>query len=230
MEIFVTSSRGDELVDALSGSELDSVAADAMANDLLGCVFHGYPMENLGRLVHNSSHQAVQAAAWVISELGADASQLLDEIQFLLGHPARNARFFAVSATLAAASASDGVVLAKAVSLLSDADGAVRWQALRLLSRLPPSHLRGAAAHIDKTKLRRLVTWLSEHGDDPTSTPEILSMLKDTEQLTRLVAAAASARLASRDRRAIDNAADSHDQDVRTFAMRELATMPEHPS
>jgi HEAT repeat protein len=230
MEILVTSSRGNELIDVLAGGGLSPVAADAAANELLGCIFHGYPVENIDRLVYSGNDQAVQAAAWVISELGAEASQLLGEIQFLLSHPARNARFFAVSATLATASANDGVLLAKATSLISDAEEAVRWQALRLLSRLPASHLQAAAAHITKANLRRLVTWLSDHGDDPASTPEILRMLRDPEQLTRLVAASASARLFGRDRRAIDNAANSRDQDVRTFATRELAMTAKPPT
>jgi hypothetical protein len=224
LEIVVASSRGDELIDLLSGGELGPAAADAAANELLRCVFHGYPVENMRRLVRSDSAAAAQSGAWVISELGAEASPVLDEIEFLLGHPARNARFFAVSATLAAASISDGALLAKAISLISDCDEAVRWQALRLLSGLQSDLLGAAAADISDASLRQLVTWLSEYGDDPVSIPVILRRLEDPDKLTRLVASAASARLASRDRRAIDVAANSDDQEIRTFARRELST------
>lgn len=218
--------RGDELVDLLDGGALDAVAADAAANELLNCIFQGYDLGNIRRLVHSAHEQTVGSAAWIISELGADASRILDEVDFLLGHRERIARFFAVSATLAAASSSDGALLAKAIALISDADEAVRWQVLRMLTRIPSGLLQTAEPYISNNRLRELVNWLVEYGDDLTQLSDIRHRLEVPDRLTVLFAAAASARLAGRDRSAIEFALASSDDEVRRFARRELRTTP----
>jgi hypothetical protein len=74
------------------------------ANDLLSQVLHGYPIQNLSRLTHSDNSEAVKSGAFVVSELGAQAAQILDEVDFLLSHPVRNARYDALDAALVGAS------------------------------------------------------------------------------------------------------------------------------
>jgi hypothetical protein len=89
------------------------------ANDLLLEVLRGYPAQNLSRLIHSDDDTAVASGAFVVSELRERAAPILDEVDFLLGHPLRNARFDALDAldaldaALTAASPEHGATLAR---------------------------------------------------------------------------------------------------------------------
>jgi hypothetical protein len=188
------------------------------ANDLLREVLRGYPAQNLGRLIHSDSSKAVASGAFVVSELRTQAAQIIDEVDFLLGHPLRDARFDALDAALTAASARHGAILAKAVMLVDDTDQAVRWKALQFLARATRDQLTAAAPCLADRHVTNLVTWLASTGSDPASLPDIRSRLDDPDKATRMFAAAAAARVAGTSRQALEDAAVTDDPDVRTFA------------
>jgi len=188
------------------------------ANDLLREVLRGYPAQNLGRLIHSDSTKAVADGAFVVSELRAQAAPILDEVDFLLGHPLREARFDALDAALTAASIEHGAILAKAVMLVADADQAVRWKALRFLANATPDQLTAAAAYLADRHVADLATWLASAGSDPVSLPDIRSRLQDPDKATRMFAAAAASRVPATSRQGLEDAAASDDTDIRHFA------------
>jgi hypothetical protein len=188
------------------------------ANDLLGQVLRGYPAQNLSRLIHSESNKAVDSGAFVISELGARAAQILDEVDFLLSHPSRNARFDALDAALTSASDEDGAVLAKAIMLVADPDDAVRWKALQFLARSTPDQLAASVSFLMDDHVAALVAWLAAAGNDATHLPGVLGRLSESDKTTRMFAAAAAARVAPTDRRGIEQAAALNDPEIRSFA------------
>jgi hypothetical protein len=218
----VSSRSGDELVEMLLAGEDILGDEGRAANDLLREVIRGYPAQNLSRLIHSDRATAVASGAFVVSELRAQAAQIIDEVDFLLGHPLRDARFDALDAALTAASPEHGATLAKAAMLIDDADQAVRWKALRFLANTTPDQLSAAATHLEDRHVANLVTWLASAGSDPASLPDIRSRLQDPDRATRMFAGAAAARVAGASRQALDDAAASDDPDVRSFAEGEI--------
>jgi len=219
----VVTRHADELIEVLRAGAVDAVEADEAANELLKQVFGGYPVRNLRRLIRSDEDLAVKAGAWIVSELGAGAAQVLDEVGFLLGHRVRNARFFAIDAVLVAASSDHGPLIAKAVMLIADPDQAVRRKALQLLARATPEQLAAAVPHIPDSHAASLAAWLTSHGSDPAYRREITVWLGNSDKHTRLFAAAAAVRVADRDREAIERATESDDPDIRGFAQDEIA-------
>jgi hypothetical protein len=219
MEAVLVSSRsGDELIELLLAGQVSPEEEGQAANDLLREVQCGYPAQNLGRLIHSESIKAVANGAFVVSELGAHAAPILDEVDFLLGHPLREARFDALDAALTAASAEHGAILAKAVMLIADADQAVRWKALNFLANSTQDQLTAAVPYLEDRHVADLLTWLASAGSDPASLPEIRSRLRAPDKVTRMFAAAAAARVVGTSRQGLEDAATSDDPDIRHFA------------
>jgi len=188
------------------------------ANDLLREVLRGYPAQNLGRLIHSDNSKAVQSGAFVVSELGARAAQILDEVDFLLSHPVRNARYDALDAVLVGASPEHGEILAKATMLVKDPDYAVRKKAIKFLANSTHDQLVAAIPFLADQHVSDLVAWLAAIENDAAHLPDILSRLRDSDKTTRMFAAAAAARVAPTDQRGIDEAATSSDPEIRSFA------------
>jgi hypothetical protein len=153
-----------------------------------------------------------------VSELGVQAAQIIDEVDFLLGHPLREARFDALDAALTSASAEHGAILAKAVMLVNDSDQAVRWKALRFLANATRDQLTAAVSYLEDRHVANLVTWLVSAGSDPDSLPDIRMRLHVPDKETRMFAASAAARVAGTSRQALEDAVASADPDVQSFA------------
>jgi hypothetical protein len=214
----VSSRSGDELIELLLAGQVSPEEEGEAANDLLREVFRGYPAQNLGRLIHSDSTKAVANGAFVVSELGAQAAPIINEVDFLLGHPLREARFDALDAALTAASVEHGAILAKAVMLVKDADKAVRGKALSFLANSTSDQLTAAIPYLEDCHVADLATWLASAGSDPASLPDIRSRLRDSDKATRMFAAAAAARVAAASRQGLDEAAASDDSEIRRFA------------
>jgi hypothetical protein len=209
-------SRGDELIDALSGG--GALDADAVANELLGEFGAGYPVERLHRLLRSGVAAAVRAGVWIASELGEHARPLLGEMPRLLRHPVRSVRFFAIDVVLVTATGEDGEVVARAVDLIADPDGAVRWKAMRLLANASGEQLAASVPYLRDEGLRELTAWIG-HADDPA---DILSRFAAGDRTIRLFAAAAAARVAGTDRAPLERIADSGDEETASFARERL--------
>ena len=214
----MSSHSGDELIEMLLAGEDFPGEEGRAANDLLLEVLRGYPAQNLGRLIHSDNIEAVKSGAFVVSELGARAAQVLDEVDFLLSHPVRNARYDALDAALVGASPEHGAILAKAIMLVNDPDYAVRKKSIKFLTNSTRDQLAAAIPSLAHHHVAELVAWLAAVGNDAVHLPDILSRLHDTDKTTRMFAAAAAARVAATDRRGIEQVAESSDPEIRSFA------------
>jgi hypothetical protein len=212
----VLASHGDELIDRLCAGENDS-----SANDLLTELFRGYPVESLRRLLRSDEEPAVKAGAWILSELGVRAAPMMTDIVALLGHPLRYVRFFAVDAVLAAATAEDGAAVAAAIELTDDPDDAVRWKVLTFLAWASAEQLAAGVEHL-RPPLRDRTEWLARAGSGAVAGSDVLAALDGPDRLARLFAAAATVRLAGRDRDLLRHAAASSDAEVSSFAQEQL--------
>jgi len=65
---------------------------------LLAECLNGYAISNLRRLIRSNRDGAIKTGAWIVSELGGAARPLMADVEFLLQHPLRYARFFALDA------------------------------------------------------------------------------------------------------------------------------------
>lgn len=213
--------RADQLVEQLCAGQLDASEASEAANELLNSIFHGASAELVRRLVHCDEAQAVNAGAWIISELGAHAAPLRDEVDFLLQSPERNARFFAIDAVLVAEFDDDGPLVAKAAALIEDADAAVRWKVLRMMSKIELERL----SYITDAHLKDHVRWLAEREGNKVSWSDTLMRLSDKDKATRMFAVVAAARLAALDARPLQHAGESDDPDISAFAQDEYRMM-----
>lgn len=217
--------RTDELVEQLCAGQLDAAEASEAANELLNSIFNGASVELVRRLVRCGEAQAVNAGAWIISELATDAAPLRDEIALLLKNPARNARFFAMDAVLVAEFDNDGPLIANVAELIDDPDGAVRWKALRTLSRIDLERLSHAVPYLADPRLKEHAQWLAGSGGKLISQSDILTRLSDKDKTTRMFAAAAAARLAPLDTQPLQHASESNDPDISSFAQDEYTML-----
>lgn len=209
-------SRGDELIDRLRAGENDS-----SANDLLTELFRGYPVESVRRLLHSDEESAVKAGAWILSELGVRAAPMMTDIVALLEHPLRYVRFFAVDAVMAGGTAEDGSAIAAAIGLIDDPDDAVRWKALTFLAWASSEQLAAGVEHLPPP-LRDRARWLTRAVSGAVAGSDVLAALDGPDRLARLFAAAATVRLARRDRHLLRHAAASSDAEVSSFAQEQL--------
>jgi hypothetical protein len=219
----VSTERGDRLVAQLRAAADHPVAADAAATGLLHEFFTGYPLDRLHALLDSDDLHVVRAGAWLASELGTCAAPLLDDVVRLLAHPMRYVRFFAVDAVLANATPQRGDVTARAVALIDDSDSSVRWKTMQLLTNADATALAAAVPHLGGGPLGALIGWLTgQRGRAPTS-QEIRARLGDSDRTTRLVAAAAAARVLPMDPDPMRSAAASPDEEIAAFAAEQLA-------
>lgn len=204
----------------LGGVVADATLLENIATELLRQVQSGLEVESLRPLLVSPYQTSVQAAAWILSELGDLACVLLPEIEDLLDSPIRSVRFFALDSVLLCATPDDASTLLKAVSLIEDPDQAVRWKVLRFLSQATPEQLAAAASRGGSTSLARRIYLLSKlsAADAADVTKDLLS----PDRTTRLTAAVAARRLAVADGSLLSQAQRSQDEDVRGFAEDEI--------
>jgi hypothetical protein len=205
-------SRADQLLSSI-GTHEDGYAA----NELLGEFFAGYPVHKLNRLLGSLNQREVEVGAWIASELGARAAPLLDELRTLLRHSSRKVRFFVLDSILAAATTAHGEAIARAVEMVSDSDAAVRWKAMHFLARASDDQLTASLPYLDKRWFTPHVSWLLNCGraGEPG---DVIARLDDKDPASRLFAAAAAARIVTRDSSALEYATGSVDTEVSSFA------------
>jgi hypothetical protein len=204
------------------GDDIDGTTA----NDLLHEFRKGYPTEALRPLLRSEDEAVVRSATWIASELGARALPLVQELGKLLTHASRDVRFYAVDAVWGLGPMAPGDLTAKAALAVKDPEPAVRWKAMNFLARTSRERLISAAAHTAERSDVGSIAWLLD-CDETDSIDAVLDRLASSDATTRLVAAAAAARIAARDQRALRLAADLPDEEVRVFAREQLETLSE---
>ena len=228
----MTSKHGDELMERLLLG-----ADDGSANQLLGEIGRGYPVNRILRLTHSDVPLVVGKGAWIISELGPRAAEMMDEVDRLLDYPVREVRFFAVDAALRGGTIDHAPTIAKAIMLIGDPDDAVRWKVLQLLARAPQGNLKASVPYLADAGIGLLVRWLAGVGGDwlagvggdSDSAQDVVDRLTSDDRLTRLFAAAAAARLAPTTLTPLELATASADDEVSSYAKGELGLPRRRP-
>jgi hypothetical protein len=208
---------GDELVARIS-TAADESSLDAAAKALLQECFRGYPPEKLRPLLNHPRNEVVKVAVWVVSELGERGQPLLRDVSALLAHDVAYVRFFAIDCVLSSSTESDAAVIARVVTMLSDADSSVRWKATQFLMRASLEKLRAAMPHVSASDFAglRLLT------DETVPEESVMSMLRSDVPGMRRFALAAAYRRREMGEAALRAAALSEDSEVREIAQREL--------
>lgn len=194
---------------------------DEASHDLLNEFYSGYPVTRLSRLLESDEPHAVQAGAWIASELGDIIAPLIPQLGKLLSHSSRHVRFFVLDSVLNAGSPEHGLALGAAVERIQDTDEAVRWKAMNFLARASGEQLIASLPFIGNQGIANLVQWLID-CDRRLDTNAVVHRLEDADRLTRIVAAAAAVRLASRNEAALDRAVLSLDREVNSFAREQF--------
>lgn len=214
--------RGDELIERLLLGGDDPELDGRAAFDLLTEVFNGYPAERIVTLTRSDNDAAVDAGAWIISELVDPA--LMSEVPFLLDYPNQRVRFHAVDTVNSTATVEHGDIIAKAVKLIGDSDSAVRGAVLYFLAWGRSEQFSAAVQFLPESRIRELMTWLATLSNSVDATAEIQAKLDGPDELSRLFGVAAADRIYEEDPSLLEHAAESMDQQVSAFANHELVS------
>jgi hypothetical protein len=206
------------IADIITGPD-DAEQIGKAAFELLNEILAGATSPtDLQPLLHSTRTSAVEAGAWVLAELGADAASMMTEIDRLLDDQSRKTRFWAIDALNGAASVADGATLAKAIQLIADDDSAVRWKVLDFLGKMSSDLLTSGLSHTNDDHIRNLLSWLLGPGSDPGESGAIQTRLDHDDRTTRLFAAAAAFRIGRSDASPLEYAATSGDDTISSHA------------
>lgn len=179
-------------------------------------------IEPLRRLLSSESVQGVRAGAWILSELGAKAEELVDDVPKLLAFDSAYVRAFAIDALTSFADARHGVEVARTIELLDDPELAVRSKAMRLIAVAPVDTLVAARSYLP-TALQAHVDWLTTLASAPNRSKDVIARLQSGDPMTRRFAVAAATRIADLTLDALRAASSSEDGEIRRFASLELS-------
>ncbi|MCG5221197.1 hypothetical protein, partial [Streptosporangium sp. KLBMP 9127] len=202
-----TGARPADLIERICAHPGDDTVVGPAANDLLNELFAGYPVVNLGRLIHSDDETCATTGAWLLSELGDRAAPMMGEIPALLDHRLQRVRFYAVEVVQTNATIHDGALIARTLRLSEDPEAAVRWKVLRFLAGATATLLAAGAPHLHTGKVRALTEWLIRQETERADPGEVIARLEGDDLTTRLFAAAAAANLAGGDTNPLEHAA-----------------------
>ncbi|MGW0191845.1 hypothetical protein [Nonomuraea sp. NPDC003201] len=213
---------GDELMERILAHPSDDIVGTA-ANDLLAELYAGYPVENLGRLLHSDDEVVVRTGTWLLSELGELAAPMMDEVPALLSSPIRNVRYFAIEVVLSNADDRHGSAIARVMSMSTEYDAAVRWKVLEFLSEASTDQLQAGASSLEAGPVKESAEWLVRQDDEEPDPRDVLARLEGPDPTARLFAAAAAARLSDEDTGLLEHAVNAEDEEIRSFAQSLLS-------
>lgn len=212
--------RGDQLIAQILATPGSS---QELANDLLIEFNQGYPVAALAPLLRHPNDEVAEAAAWLASEMPGRLGPLTTPAASLLAHERPSVRFFAIDVVLDNV-ADDGELVAAALGLISDVHDGVRWKAMRFATLADETQLRAAASFLnehDGVALHASGLLVADVGADQEH--KVRAGLAATDSVLRRWAAASAARLGSE--ALLEVATRSNDEDVSTFAARELSRL-----
>lgn len=155
------------------------------ANDLLGEMFRGFPVENLKYLLLDPRDIVVKTGIWMTTELGYRCVPLLDDALPLLWSKSKQIRFWALE-ILAWAPPDRGTEISRGLELLSDEESSIRWKATDFAIRATDAQLLSALQYLEERHIQssfatglRLLLDQSSNASDATR-----SSLEDIDPLT----------------------------------------------
>ncbi|MFI6290799.1 hypothetical protein ACIBEJ_04400 [Nonomuraea sp. NPDC050790] len=219
---------GDALIERIRTHPADDDIVGPAAHHLLTELYAGYPVENLGRLLHSDDETVAGTGAWLLAELTELAAPMMDEIPALLAHRNRIVRHYAIAVVLDNAGERHGPAIAQVIGLSEDPESAIRWKVLDFLAGASLEQLEAGAACLPAGPLRDLTEWLVLQEDEEPDLPGIVRRLTAGDAVTRLFAAAAAASLSGPgDMTLLEHAARAEEEEIRAFAEERLAELRE---
>ncbi|MFI6538112.1 hypothetical protein ACIBHY_37070 [Nonomuraea sp. NPDC050547] len=220
---------GDALIERIRTHPADDDIVGPAANDLLGELHAGYPVENLGRLLRSDDEAVAGTGAWLLAELAELAAPMMDEIPALLSHRNRIVRYYAIAVVLENAGERHGPVIAQVIALSQDPESAIRWKVLEFLTESSVEQLEAGASCLSPGRFRDLTEWLVLQEDEEPDVSGIITRLAAGDPVTRLFAAAAATSLSGPDDMSLlEHAAGAEDEEIRSFAGERLSELREH--
>lgn len=214
------SARGDHLIEQILAAPSSS---QELANDLLVEFNRGYPVAALARLLSHPNDDVTEAGAWLASEMPGRLGPLTGRAASLVGHQRPGVRFFAIDVVLDNV-ADNGELVAAALGLINDVDDGVRWKAMRFAMLADDAQLRTAKSFLNEHEREALGASGLLSGDGGEHQEQrVKAGLDASDDVLRRWSAAAAARLGSE--ALLEIATRSNDQEVSTFAARELSRL-----
>lgn len=191
------------------------------AYQLLEECFSGLPVEALRPLLRHENHLVRHAAVWVASELGEQASTLLDDAAPLIASDDRFQSYHALEIVAVCAIGPQADRFMKVAEGLESNDSVLRGLSMRLMSRADSSQLVAVAVAMErgmkcseehKRGFRLLVRGESADSRD------VRERLASENGLARCYGAIAAKRLRNKYPELIEYAATLQDESVSKFA------------
>jgi hypothetical protein len=225
------SRRGDDLVRRILAGDRDEM----LGYHLLQEVFIGYPISQIAMLLRSGEPAAVEAGAFVVSELGSGAAPLAAEFQLLLAQGDVLARAAGIDAVLVNSAVCDGPTIGDAASLVIDQHPGVRAKAMRMLAVIPMADLRRSLESIRIPAVHAQMLWLTADQTEDALAISALERLGAIDPVTLRFATIAAQRVATATDEPLRRAARSTDPEIRDFAEFELGLIAmardlRHPS
>ena len=191
---------------------------EAASNAVLAQIYGGAPVSDVERLLRSQSLAAVEAGAWIASELGHFARPLLPAILDVLHTGSATARFFSIDAILLCAD-DNGEAVAAAISRINDEDAAVRWKAMRFLVRVGSVRLETSEQFLEE-EVQEAVRWLLRLKTNQSE--DVLRRLHSERWVDRAFAAVAVVRLKIRTTQGSGVVPMVEDDEIRSFLSDEI--------
>ncbi|MFD3508014.1 hypothetical protein [Nocardia sp. NPDC058666] len=206
---------GDELVTRIRDAGISDRERTTATMELLSRLFAGYDIRRIAPLLRSENTNVVRAGTFLAAELSDRAGPLLNDIGRLLANSDPWVRHDAIQVILAAGTARDARLVAKAIGLIDDTNPAIRRDVMQLLASADSDVLRGSIDHLDSrlaSFTRLLIDDASNEVGDPARD------LADPDAMKRRFAAIAIVRLTPANTILLAEAARSNDPDVSAFA------------
>ncbi|MCF6471091.1 hypothetical protein FAF44_22205 [Nonomuraea sp. MG754425] len=209
---------GDDLIARILTYPADDAGLGVLANDLLDEFHAGYPVTNLRTLLHSGDAKLVRTGAWLLSELGEPAGELIGEVSALLAGPLRQVRFLAIDVVLVTAQSWNGPLIAQVMELGADPESSVRWKVLGFLADATTEQLTAGAVSLAPGRVKEQAEWLVRHDDEEPDPQDVVTRLAGPDPLARLFAAAVAARWADEQPDLLLRATAVPDEEISSFA------------
>lgn len=205
--------------DLLSDPDNFNVSGDGYS--LLQRYFEGYPVETLGPLLRHVNPMVQRAAVWVASELGSQASVVLEDVAALVSNPDRYLAYHALEVAAVCAVGPNARYLTLVLTALESDDSVLRILAMRLLGNSDDETLKATLPFIVEANrsesahyqgLRLLLKTNSERRQ------VVKDLLQSESSLLRKYGAILARRACNEDQELIFSAVASSDTDVRSYA------------